>query len=213
MLDGGAGNDTISVEQGYYLNVAGGIGNDVITFTGVDTTPLTMNAYLDTVDGGAGNDTLTISGYSADIVSLYGGNDNDLLIAEINSGYRNLLDGGAGNDELRSATYTEDYTDRASDVTLRGGLGNDTYTISNKAFTTVDNSNGGTNITDFIRFFAAEDNQIADYTFSQSGNDLELQLGDDVNDVVLRFSNLVFGQRLSGTENCVQRWNADGGAN
>jgi len=193
VLDGGAGNDTITVEQGYYLNVTGGIGNDAIMLTGLETTPLTMNAYYDTIDGGIGRDTLTVSGHAVSLATLYGGNDNDLLIARINTGFHNLLDGGAGNDELRSTTYDASYTYRASDVTLRGGLGNDTYTISSRAFTTVDNSNGGTNNTDFIQFYSGEENEIADYSFSRSGNDLLVQMGDNPEDVVLRVSNWFLG--------------------
>ncbi|MBP2639101.1 MAG: calcium-binding protein [Firmicutes bacterium] len=180
LLDGGAGNDTI---------MAGGSGSDML-LGGTGNDRIIVNGEYDTVDGGSGRDTLTTAANFANELQLFGGNDNDLMIAEIDSGGHNLLDGGAGNDELRSTTYSESYLYRDSHVTLRGGLGNDTYTISNKAYTAIDNSDGSTN--DVIQFYAGEDNRIAAYSFSQFENDLLVQWKDGAQNV-LRISNWFLG--------------------
>jgi len=178
VVDGGAGNDTIYVD-GDFNSLLGGIGNDFIMLGG----------SFDTAEGGIGRDTLGIFDEAYGI-SLYGGNDNDLLIADLYSGSSNLLDGGAGNDELRSIASDTYSFGQDAGVTLRGGLGNDVYTISNSAFTTIDNSGNGANDSDFIQFYAGEENLIADYSFLQDGNDLLTLMGGTE---VLRIDNWFLG--------------------
>jgi Ca2+-binding RTX toxin-like protein len=123
VLNGNGGADTLSADGGrgtgstypLGLNIAGGIGNDVIT----------GGAGRDSLSGGADNDTVT-GGMGADY--LFGGSEAD------------TLHGGLGNDALypqsgNDTTYGDDGTDTIyTDSTLdgqdvfNGGPGRDTVT-------------------------------------------------------------------------------------
>ncbi|PZO05582.1 MAG: hypothetical protein DCF29_07910, partial [Alphaproteobacteria bacterium] len=68
--------------------------------------------------GFGGNDYIRILGANSE---AYGGDDDDTLLSQINSGATTLLDGGNGNDSLLLDTSVATLV-----ATLRGGAGNDT---------------------------------------------------------------------------------------
>jgi Ca2+-binding RTX toxin-like protein len=105
-LEGGPGNDRLSGNFGLF----GGVGDDILTFTGTGAGSLF---------GGDGNDTIT-GGPSTD--NIGGGNGNDTLIG---GGDQDSMFGGPGNDILIGQDgddfmFGDDGNDR-----LIGGLGND----------------------------------------------------------------------------------------
>jgi Ca2+-binding RTX toxin-like protein len=121
-LDGGAGNDTITVASsvGIGVNIDGGVGNDLLV-GGAGDDIITGDGGADTLVGGAGNDTL-IGGGGNDILRGLAGNDylwggwgDDTLYGGAGN---NQLYGKAGNDLIYSAAGSFD--------TIFGGLGNDT---------------------------------------------------------------------------------------
>ena len=118
-IDTGAGNDTISasaINRAVVLN--GGAGNDTLTGgTGNDT--LSGGAGKDSLNGGAGIDTVAET-TANDVMMLTNtqltGNGTDRLT----NIERALLSGTAGNETLDASAFT------LGNVTLLGGAGNDT---------------------------------------------------------------------------------------
>lgn len=102
-VNGGNGNDTITIDAGVTANasITGGAGND-------------------TISGGSGNDTIN------------GGNDNDSISGgagadSINGAAGNdTLSGGAGNDTLRGAAGADMMDGGDNDDDIAGGADNDT---------------------------------------------------------------------------------------
>ena len=110
--DGGAGDDTILVEEGVRSPalLRGGAGDDLLSYMGDGNV---------TLEGGIGNDELQ-GGRGAD--SLVGGDGNDRMYGGIGN---DTLVGGAGNDiMLGEAGNDLMYGDGDNDV-IDGGLGND----------------------------------------------------------------------------------------
>jgi Ca2+-binding RTX toxin-like protein len=105
MIDGGAGNDTITGLNASDLLI-GGLGND--TLLGLDGN--------DTLDGGAGRDVLV------------GGAGNDLLRPDTGAVGNDVVDGGDGVDTLdyfTSAVVCAAHRSRVTDVQGTRGAGAD----------------------------------------------------------------------------------------
>lgn len=124
IVNGGNGNDVISNERSYNLSIHGDAGNDFIATNG-------------RAEGGAGNDLLRpASGYfKGDVtpaaVDFSGGDGNDLLIGSVladslqGDAGDDILQGGASNDSLEGGDG-DDVLFGGSDIdTLRGSDGND----------------------------------------------------------------------------------------
>lgn len=143
ILDGGTGNDTISLEaipgnQGITLNDDG--TSTTIAFTSVvrnfenvignsGENALTGNSAANMLDGQAGNDTLSgmagndtlIGGDGAD--SLLGGTGDDLLRGDAGNDF---LSGGDGNDTLLGGAGADSIQGDAGNDLIDGGTENDT---------------------------------------------------------------------------------------
>lgn len=107
-INGGIGNDAVTVMGGTSVALYGGGGHDT----------LSSAAANDTLNGGAGNDTLS-GGDGSDF--LYGGTGNDSLFGGSGSDpahSNDALYGGAGDDSLQGSLGCNDR--------LAGGAGNDT---------------------------------------------------------------------------------------
>ena len=104
---GGAGNDTISLDETNgslpAVQLSGGAGNDTIT----------GGAGADVLFGDAGNDTLT-GGRGNDV--LFGGAGNDLFIWNPGDG-SDVVEGGTGKDTLQF-TLTDSCPSRTKYVTV-----------------------------------------------------------------------------------------------
>lgn len=133
-INGGAGNDAVTVMGGSSVALYGGGGHDT----------LSSAAANDTLNGGAGNDSLS-GGDGSDV--LYGGTGNDSLFGGSGSDpahSNDALYGGAGDDSLQGSLGCNDL--------LAGGAGNDTLVgqadqpgeTDTFIFTTLDT--GGTDI-------------------------------------------------------------------
>lgn len=146
ILDGGDGNDTLSLQgipgnQGATLNEDGSIST--VGFTSIvrnfenlignaGTNALTGNSLANMLDGQAGNDTLT---GNAGNDTLIGGDGNNSLDGGADA---DTLDGGAGNDTLIGGTGND---------TLNGGAGADLLNAgSGMDYADYSGSNGGVNI-------------------------------------------------------------------
>jgi Ca2+-binding RTX toxin-like protein len=111
-IDGGSGNDCISVSASVLLDavIRGGNGHDKIQGGGGNDTIFTGNGH-DSADGGAGNDTLDGSqGHD----KLSGGDGDDTLTGGVG---HDSIEGDVGNDKLWGGD---------GDDTLSGGKGHDT---------------------------------------------------------------------------------------
>ena len=162
LLDGGDGNDTITVFA-TQDTALGGAGDDFI----VSSTVVALSsvgasssfpgfAGRNLLDGGAGNDTI-IAGFSTD--TMIGGEGNDSL-----SGIFIQASGGDGNDTINASL-----SNVSGRITLDGGLGDDLLignTTVSTSFTVTNLMNGGTG-NDTIIFGTVRDSLIGD----QAGND------------------------------------------
>lgn len=151
-IDGGGGNDTISVTSfdgpGYIAAaVQGGIGNDTIDLgipggvwggDGDDDISLT-DSYRGEVYGEAGSDSIHINGENVG-AEIRGGIGNDLIEAS-NSTMSVTLYGGDGNDTITGSVFDDQiYGDNGADLLIGGG-GNDTYYTDSSD--TIGESGGG----------------------------------------------------------------------
>jgi len=111
VADGGAGNDTITIEPGVTVSATlnGGDGDDHL-FGGELGSVLHGGAGNDQLSGRSGNDQLFGDEGDDD---LFGGAGND------------TLDGGAGNDVLQGQTGNDTLIGGEGDDVLTGGLGDD----------------------------------------------------------------------------------------
>ena len=229
VLDGGAGNDTIDGAGGSDI-LHGGIGND--TFIINDASALIIesagegtDSVLSSVDYVLGAEVenltlvgaLSIDGIGNDLNNVIVGNSGDNVLNG-GSGVDSLY-GGNGNDTLvagdalfSGSAYSPDY--------LEGGLGDDTYVLSNSAsddfygFRTfnllpellVESSNGGvdTIVADFnVKLFGYLniENVILQGSaninaFGDGGNNL--LIGNDGNNILGSFGGIIMG--LSGND-------------
>lgn len=143
-LDGGAGDDLISVDWSsatddiVWINTPDQQQHVVngVTITSIETiyadlgsgndTLISLDGYDGWITGGAGNDSITgdgqLEGYTGND-TLTGGSLDDLLLGY--SGF-DLLIGGLGNDYLSADTGFDRLEGGAGDDGLNGGDGNDT---------------------------------------------------------------------------------------
>ncbi len=70
LLEGGAGNDTLSNANGFFSTIEGGAGNDLISVS--NSTDVTIN-------GGAGNDSIKLDADSTALIEYGAGDGNDLV--------------------------------------------------------------------------------------------------------------------------------------
>lgn len=121
-IDGGSGNDTLSVNAaGFDVSIDGGEGSDTITGnTGDDT--LHGNEGDDVIEDAAGGDNIVDGNEGDDVINITGAGDNE-------------ISGGDG-DDLITATG-------AGDNVVNGGVGDD-FIIMTANFTTADTVDGGT---------------------------------------------------------------------
>ena len=115
-LDGGAGTDTISFEEGTpandtilslttanatnFENLTGGSNAETLNGDG-NANVLKGKGGADTLNGNGGNDTLDSNSSDSTNDKLYGGAGDDTLIG---NGGDNILDGGAGADTITSGS-------------------------------------------------------------------------------------------------------------
>ncbi len=121
LIDGGAGNDTISTfptvtTPGASLTFNGGDGND--TINAMDVSCPAANPPTLAISGDAGDDILTGSAFGCNSV-IHGGDGNDTING--NSGTDQLF-GDAGNDSI---------TGGSGAVTMDGGPGTDSLSAGN----------------------------------------------------------------------------------
>ncbi len=126
-VNAGAGNDTVWGGYNFYIDgqgdddylyamsnstLIGGTGNDslLLFYSG--------NSYA---FGGDGNDSLVTGGNQYEYTTLDGGAGDD-YISNVN--IRTSISGGAGNDSISNDSNT-------SALTIYGGTGDDTITLSN----------------------------------------------------------------------------------
>jgi VCBS repeat-containing protein len=190
----GDGNDIVDLTSQLYsygdVTIDGGNGNDI----------LWTNAGNDVLRGGDGNDRLT-GGAGDDL--MQGGNDDDVIsdmrglgndISQggagndqiVDNAGQNLLDGGSGNDTL---------ADDGGNSLLIGGAGNDTLTTGAGSDIIAYNKSDGRDTV--VSGDGAHDTlslggalNYGDLTFSKSGHDLILDLG---NNSRLTFRNWYIG--------------------
>lgn len=180
-VSAGAGNDTVWGGSYHYIDgqgdddylyanaystLIGGTGNDslLLFYSG--------NSYA---FGGDGNDSLVTGGNQYEYTTLDGGAGDD-YISNVN--IRTSISGGAGNDSI----YNDPYT---SALTITGGTGDDTITLSNGGGNVVQyNSGDGNDI--IIGFNYTHDTlQIAADSYSTTSTagsddflDVIVQVGD-----------------------------------
>ena len=123
VADGGAGNDSITIEPGVFISaeLSGGEGDDLL-FAGENASILHGDAGNDQLSGRSGNDQLF--GDDGDD-SLFGGGGNDVLEGGAGSDF---LQGQAGNDTLRGGDDDDTMTGGLGDDFLQGDLGDDQLT-------------------------------------------------------------------------------------
>lgn len=122
LLSGGAGNDTLGLDESRgalpAAELAGDLGNDLLTGGSGD----------DTLLGGVGNDTL-LGRAGADL--LLGGDGDDLLVGGDGN---DLLIGGAGNDRMvwnpGDDSDLMEGGDGTDVVEVNGGGGSETFTLT-----------------------------------------------------------------------------------
>ncbi len=190
VVDGGEGNDTISIHQDGYNNgkyydedgvehksglmIKGGDGNDVIK---ADAN-VSRRLYI---SGGKGQD------------NIVGGTGNDQIVDNYGS---NTIDGGAGNDSITALGYDDTDTwygrlwnkftgNSTQSNTIEGGQGNDTIitgdgddTITDKGGNNTIVSNGGNDSIELTNAYQWNSNNI----HAGSGND-SIKTGDS-NDTI-----------------------------
>lgn len=130
-VNGGAGNDTITVSPGMTMNVTvnGGVGDDQINVTNNGQTNIT---------GGDGNDHLNMHGNGTASINggdgddtIHGGNGNDTIFGgdgndQISGGYGNdTIFGGNGNDVISGDAGNDGIYGQAGNDSIDGGAGYD----------------------------------------------------------------------------------------
>jgi Ca2+-binding RTX toxin-like protein len=155
-ITGGAGNDSITARGGNDT-VDAGIGNDIV-IGGIGNDSITGGDGNDEVYAGDNNDIIIDDGATGGADILYGENGNDSIRVGLD-GAGDEISGGAGNDTITYnttgnivATFagTNNITDGVGIDTLfadgldvfNSGSGNDTFTVSNNDFVTINFNDG-----------------------------------------------------------------------
>nr|WP_155197627.1 M10 family metallopeptidase C-terminal domain-containing protein [Roseibium hamelinense] len=168
----------VSLIDGTYSNVGGGLGNMAIAYSAVIENAIggrgddvvLGNAASNTLHGKAGDDTL-VGGAGHD--KLFGGSGNDRLDGGSSD---DVLNGGAGDDSLIGGSGNDRLVGGSGNDTYTGGSGSDMFCIYNRgdAETITDFQSGFDTIA--IRSeFAAFDN----LTILASGADSVIKFGDN----------------------------------
>ncbi|WP_017655605.1 esterase-like activity of phytase family protein [Fortiea contorta] len=155
-VDGGAGNDQLTVVQaGGINNLFGAAGNDTLQV---------LEGSRQNFFGGSGNDTLISNGNNN---RLYGGSGDDKLFSNTND----YLFGGDGDDVL--------FAGKAGGNRLTGGAGADQFWVANASLPTAKNI-----VTDFTAGFdvigiggVAGVSKFSDITLLQQGSDTLVKVG------------------------------------
>ncbi|NDE55064.1 MAG: calcium-binding protein, partial [Actinobacteria bacterium] len=136
-LDGGTGNDSLYANRSRDVSIAGGAGDDFINVYYSNsyssyTDGLATKSENYVLDGGADNDVLTAdgqsySGYGQVFITMRGGTGNDSL---------SLTDSNAGKQASGTAQYG------VSQAVLEGGEGNDTLSASGALQVTLTGGSG-----------------------------------------------------------------------
>ncbi|MCF8176516.1 MAG: hypothetical protein K9K30_14860, partial [Burkholderiaceae bacterium] len=149
LIDGGAGNDTITGSAGDDIivggvgsdNLKGGDGNDTFLVEGTDTgyDRFEGGEGFDIIQGSAGDDTIRLYQFTgaATVEKIDGGGDSDIIAGTGSSDTLDfsatelvgiaLIDGGAGNDTITGSAGDDIIVGGIGSDRLTGGLGNDTY--------------------------------------------------------------------------------------
>ena len=142
LVDGGAGNDTISVAAPD-STVSGGDGDDRINVVVAGNTFITGDAGDDyifgdqvndpvTIQGGTGNDTIDATDMSN--VAAFGDEGNDQIMVTgrdlLGTGYSTFASGGDGDDTLSLEGEAFRSDSRFVPIGLRGDAGNDVFELT-----------------------------------------------------------------------------------
>jgi len=170
-LQGAAGDDTLFGEDGNDV-IYGGTGVDILD-GGEGDDELRAGSSGDVLDGGEGMDTL-LSQSGDDIA--YGGGGDDLVNGAAGD---DTLFGDAGNDEMNGGSGDDILDGGLGDDILRGQGGNDTFVFDadEGGSDTVIGYRAGETI--LLRDFGYANAEAAAGDFSQSGNDVVFQNGDN----------------------------------
>ena len=175
MSGAGAVNQTISLIDGSFSDVGGGLSNLAIAY----------NAVIENAIGSGGRDTIIGNAASNTLIGKAG---NDTLLG---NGGKDKLIGGNGHDTLRGGSGNDVLKGGAGDDTLDGGSGADKLI----AGTGDDTLTGGSGSDSFCFFKIGGDDTINDF---EIGNDLitikshmaefdNLTIFDDGGDTVITF--------------------------
>lgn len=197
LLDGGAGNDTITGSAGNDLilggtgtdNLIGGAGDDRFLISGTDSAydRFEGDAGYDVVQGSAGDDRIRLYQYTgvATVEKIDGGGGNDIVAGTGNYDTLDfsatelvgiaMIDGGAGNDTITGSAGNDIIVGGSGTDRLAGGAGNDIYRLGrgDGAETLVENdaTPGNTDAAQFLAGIAAEQ-----VWFRHVGNTLEASI-------------------------------------
>jgi len=142
-IDGGAGNDTITLNGPISapIEIHGGKGNDTITLNNVSTglDALTGKPQIN-IFGDDGNDTILVNTTAAGVAMVRGGKGNDKITGGAGA---DQLFGGEGNDTITGGKGADQITGGLGNDVLAGGLGNDTYFFANNFGNDTINDSGG----------------------------------------------------------------------
>ena len=168
-LEGGAGDDRLSGDMGADV-LDGGEGHDTVDYWGSDT-GVTVNLATGTGQGGeAEGDTLT------GIEKIHGSEHADHLTGDDGD---NGLNGDGGNDTLEGGAGDDWLDGQDGEDLLTGGEGADTFVFGDgDTVTDFEDGSDLINIHDMGRINA--DNFETNVTIRQSGDDVEVQIGDAV---------------------------------
>ena len=185
-IDAGAGNDTITNDDGDYSLIQGKDGNDEIY--GIE------NDYV-TVDGGSGNDTISGVFLSSEIKGASGNDVMEMELAEDST-----LDGGDGADEI-SGVF--------SMSSINGGTGNDIIKLQmNDEIESADNTITGGKGNDTIINEVAEEYENPEdvpgnvYQYA-SGDGIDVVTGFGVNDTLQITSGTIADSLIDDEGNVV----------